>query len=116
MSGLTPQKDQLVHNNLAHKLLFKSTCGGAPVSFDGDALTDPATGEVLVEVLREGFSITKEGAQFILSHIEREVLSHREVKIMKDRVRPPTLVKSVSAPLDPALSNPDPNLSIIGIF
>lgn len=113
MSGTSPAKDQLVHNNLAHKLLFWSK-GNTHLGDNGDILSSmqPTYQQTLVWVNQSGFEVTPEGAKFILANLARDVLSHREVKIMKDMTRPAPAAKAV----DPALVNPDPNLSIAGLF
>jgi len=82
MSGMSPQKDQLVHNNLAHKVLFHLR-GRVSLSDFGDVVSTEVVGTV-VRVEKEGFSVTREGSVFILKNLPREVMSHREVKIMKD--------------------------------
>lgn len=113
MSGTTPLKDQLVHNNLAHKLLF---CGAGDFTLHNETgfILEGGTDNVLVKVLKEGFSITTYGATYILENLPDEVLSHRERKIMKDMVRSPQTVKTVVT--DPAFANRDQGLSLEGIF
>ena len=88
MSGMSPQKDQLVHNNLAHKVLFHLR-GRVSLSDFGDVVSTEVVGTV-VRVEKEGFSVTREGSVFILKNLPREVMSHREVKIMKDMTRDPS--------------------------
>lgn len=120
MSGMSPLKDQLVHNNLAHKVLYHLS-GALQISNPlRGAIIDPDEPEVaLIEVDPEGFRVTKAGAAFILANVPDEVLSHRERKIMRDMTRPaptPASTKGTSVPTEPALVNPDPNLSIAGLF
>lgn len=114
MSGTTPLKDQLVHNNLAHKLMHH--CLGDLHLDAGIRSSKKETYlNLLVEVLPEGFSVTKEGAAFIIVNLPDDVLSHRERKIMKDMTRPAPKALT-AAEIAPELVNPDPNLSLAGLF
>lgn len=100
MSGTSPAKDQLVHNNLAHKFLLRlKGCLEFNTAGDITFLGEPP----LIEVGPLGFTVTPDGAAFILKHFPREILSHREVKIMRDMTRP---VPAAKAP--PATSGPSP--------
>lgn len=98
MSGTTPTKDQLVHNNLAHKLL-RGCRGDLHLTDFGDIASSrqDTFQQTLVKVENEGFSVTEVGAAFILANLPREVLSHREVKIMRDMTRPAPKAKAPPA-------------------
>lgn len=114
MSGNTPAKDQLVHNNLAHKLLFWAQQNPGHFTLKEGHFRD-GEDQPLVWIDRHGFNVSPKGAEFILANLARDVLSHREVKIMKDMTRPAPKAPTATE-VAPELVNPDPSLSIAGLF
>lgn len=117
MSGFSPAKDVLVHNNLAHKLMFE--CKGLlGLSSFGDLVSNQGCLEetVLARIEQTGFEITPAGAAFITSNVPDQVLSHRERKIMRDMLRPAPSPRPTQAKPEPALINPDLSLSLAGLF
>lgn len=121
MAGFAPLKDQLCHNNMTFKVMFWAQSNPGVISLCGGEFQDEA-GNCLITSNFDGFEVTPKGAVFIKANIHRDVLSHREVKLLKDMTAPPppvrTLRGSLGAPVEvePAFINPDPNLSIAGIF